>query len=488
MTAGHADHFLSRLDRVSWQQLEFALALYNDAPMLQVVLSRVKFPPDAERVALSLDHPTEGPFVIVTRDAKFVTCLARGMKVSNIPIVPRSRIDAIIERTSAIAEASAAAARQAGGAHVDGVRALLRRVFEAGPFLAREELSLLLVLAPLVAAELMQEIETLLVMSHKIHGVISELPRVQPTQQPSVRYPDMVFQRARDAYLSAVYALGHTGVILGEVYSSHDMLDPSTEDLARAESVSRLFSDPLFHCKISDISVRSAWGAARVGKPLLTALRRRWQSAELSPSEIFGVGCGLLAIASRHSKLRAEALKTVSRTPENLPSWSSGFRAVINEAAQRFDTEASDARTIAHAKLHWGVHARTIPRGLIDNIQANQEELRVLLALVDEDPAAAALVTQVRSTFASDNELTHLFDLVSYFARRPAERMYLPRASIVQMRSLEHSARSGLENHLGLTRKLQQRLVQSKPDSPRAGRNDPCPCKSGKKFKKCCGA
>jgi SEC-C motif-containing protein len=23
--------------------------------------------------------------------------------------------------------------------------------------------------------------------------------------------------------------------------------------------------------------------------------------------------------------------------------------------------------------------------------------------------------------------------------------------------------------------------------SPRAGRNDPCPCGSGKKFKKCCG-
>jgi hypothetical protein len=26
------------------------------------------------------------------------------------------------------------------------------------------------------------------------------------------------------------------------------------------------------------------------------------------------------------------------------------------------------------------------------------------------------------------------------------------------------------------------------PDSPRIGRNDPCPCGSGKKFKKCCGS
>jgi uncharacterized protein YecA (UPF0149 family) len=25
-------------------------------------------------------------------------------------------------------------------------------------------------------------------------------------------------------------------------------------------------------------------------------------------------------------------------------------------------------------------------------------------------------------------------------------------------------------------------------DNPKVGRNDPCPCGSGKKFKKCCGA
>ncbi|WP_054774967.1 SEC-C metal-binding domain-containing protein [Methylogaea oryzae] len=25
-------------------------------------------------------------------------------------------------------------------------------------------------------------------------------------------------------------------------------------------------------------------------------------------------------------------------------------------------------------------------------------------------------------------------------------------------------------------------------ESPKTGRNDPCPCGSGKKFKKCCGA
>lgn len=35
---------------------------------------------------------------------------------------------------------------------------------------------------------------------------------------------------------------------------------------------------------------------------------------------------------------------------------------------------------------------------------------------------------------------------------------------------------------------LAQLLSQAKPDLPKAGRNDPCPCGSGKKYKKCCGA
>ncbi len=35
----------------------------------------------------------------------------------------------------------------------------------------------------------------------------------------------------------------------------------------------------------------------------------------------------------------------------------------------------------------------------------------------------------------------------------------------------------------GATPKPQQRVV-----GPKTGRNDPCPCGSGKKFKKCCGA
>jgi hypothetical protein len=34
---------------------------------------------------------------------------------------------------------------------------------------------------------------------------------------------------------------------------------------------------------------------------------------------------------------------------------------------------------------------------------------------------------------------------------------------------------------------MKPELSQKKKDDPKVGRNDPCPCGSGKKYKKCCG-
>ena len=42
------------------------------------MLERVHLPEGDGRVALAIDDAREGPFVIVTRDGHFVTCLGRG--------------------------------------------------------------------------------------------------------------------------------------------------------------------------------------------------------------------------------------------------------------------------------------------------------------------------------------------------------------------------------------------------------------------------
>ena len=97
---GHDHHFLTRLARVSAKEIDLALSLYRDAAVVKAILASPLFPKTADRVAISLDHPKRGPFVIVARNGHFVTCLGRGMSPRRRPIISRDELDAIRMRLS----------------------------------------------------------------------------------------------------------------------------------------------------------------------------------------------------------------------------------------------------------------------------------------------------------------------------------------------------------------------------------------------------
>ena len=65
-------------------------------------------------------------------------------------------------------------------------------------------------------------------------------------------------------------------------------------------------------------------------------------------------------------------------------------------------------------------------------------------------------------------------------------------ASVYRISDAVHEQLSGYD-HLAQEMAAQQeaanprRIEQIVRQTPRVGRNDPCPCGSGKKFKKCCG-
>src|SRR5262249_46693367 len=142
---GHAHHFLSRLDRLARQHVELALSLYRDDERLRYVLEEAHVPEGAERVALSLDDPREGPFVLVTRTGHFVTCLSRGMR-HDLPIVTRAELDAISVKHTVFQERDAVRARLTGPDGEAGF--ILSRILDSGPFLAREEFQALAALHP----------------------------------------------------------------------------------------------------------------------------------------------------------------------------------------------------------------------------------------------------------------------------------------------------------------------------------------------------
>jgi len=109
---GHSIHFLERLERIAGARLALALRLYYDRELVQHVLRVVPLPPGLDRVAVSLGHLREGPFVILTTTGQFVTCLGPGMRTRRL-VISHDRLLAAIEGLERLRARQAAPTRQA---------------------------------------------------------------------------------------------------------------------------------------------------------------------------------------------------------------------------------------------------------------------------------------------------------------------------------------------------------------------------------------
>src|SRR5690606_24670226 len=125
-----------RLERLDREHAEIALGLYFDSALVKHVLRMADIPDNAERVALCLGTPEQGPFIIVTRDGHFVTCLGEGMQLQEgQPLISRHRLDTISESVSSLR--SLVADARAGNR--SKTRRKLERVFAAGSGLSQQE-------------------------------------------------------------------------------------------------------------------------------------------------------------------------------------------------------------------------------------------------------------------------------------------------------------------------------------------------------------
>lgn len=151
---GHAAHFLQRLDRVTRSQTELALGLYRDHEAVKHVLARADLPESASRVALAIGDAQRGPFVIVTRDGRFVTCLGEGMSPGKWPVVPRAALDASLAHAADMRrrhQMAAAIARP----FEDDIDILLR-INQRKNMLSREEIVGISAFAPIFGHTLYQ--------------------------------------------------------------------------------------------------------------------------------------------------------------------------------------------------------------------------------------------------------------------------------------------------------------------------------------------
>lgn len=463
----HAGHFLSRLDRVSLPHVELALGLYRDEKLLRFILDRARPPEGAQRVAISLQHPERGPFIVVTRDGHFVTCLGEGMRTGDLPIITRGQLDAIAARAEELRVRMELAKRMAGE---DSVHKLLRRVYDAGDALSREELVAVSALQPLYAGDFL-----------KLYvAAAHDLEKARDVLAPHLRKAERLrpeWKEALRSYWLTMWFTGHAAVLAAMDGAQAEALTPKVLHAFRHVS----FSWGAFQQGVVAIAVRGLWAAARIGKPLVQYYKRDYQDVSSQP-QMFDAGLGLAAIALRHARLRAEIAKTLAAPAPAVPG------------EEKYNTQIQQLRKLSLSVL---THREEMDEAEMNRVQRNfgasvwmdltahlPEGAPYRYPRAEEVPDDLAMTMAVSANIHWQGDVHALLwmaHFTGWAARVAPERLYLPREAI---RAIYEPWK--VEHTVGVLRSLEKavRTAPARPEGPT--RNGPCPCGSGKKYKRCC--
>jgi len=460
----HAHHFLGRLDRVTREQTEFALGLYRDHEAVRYVLDQVNLPASAERVALAIDDPREGPFVIVTRGGRFITCLGTGMHHDH-PVVPRPQLDALLAKVADKRARRELAQRELRPDEDEDD--IFQRVVKRGSRLAREDFVAVSAFEPMLGVqswELMAEMAI-------------EVGKLRVAMVPAVAR--MIVVKPDDA--RALHGLGRL-----EWAVAHMMLLSCVGERRNLDAVLEASSNrpatPSGYCTLQGgltFYLRGAWAAARLGRGAIPRYRQVLSEAT-NWVEIPDAAMGLGAIALRHSGSMGEIRRILSSfdapvagaaDADAMRHWAaSGVLAAIDRVAEYERAALDMGRRLCAAS---GEHlAEGHPLRFASPGDVPEALARTAVLAVDMDTWDAKLRSWI-------------FVALTVAARAEAEDFYLPR-EVVRAWLGEWEPAEALERVTRLSRDAVKKEPVRVAATP--GRNDPCTCGSGKKWKRCHGS
>jgi len=461
---GHAHHFLSRLDRLASAEVELALQLYREPALLRAVLAAVALPESAERVAIALGEAAVGPYLVVTRDGHFVTCLGRGMSTGQLHVVPRGQLDGLAGRFESLRERLALAFRVTGAN--TGERAcsqLLRRVITAGDTVSREDFLAVSAWQPLLGSALMG---TYLAMAAELLE--------QGRLLRSLRLPKARREEALHGYWALLHAAAHLA-LLGTMGGEGEAIEQIAGDNLTLRSA---FSFGLTSSAALRFIVPGAWAVGRLGKRLLPAYKRAL-AEDVAFFDWLDTVFSLVAIGRRTSGLRAEVSKALGATREMVPR-SSGAACLRTEMGDELAA----------------VSAAAVDRLAMDDAESDALLARVgahlfgldaaKLAEIPDDVVRALPFTSYSDGLTNGKHVLASLSLIAASARRAPEEMYLPRDVERELRvTWEPRLSEELLDRIGRFERTQRAPAVR---APRPGPNEPCSCGSGRKYKKCCGS
>lgn len=462
---GHAHHFLSRLDRVGPAEIELALGLYNDHHALGFVLAQAGLPEGAERVAIALGDGPEPPHILVTRDGRFVTCLAAGMR-HDLPSVPRARLDRLRDEHEEL-RALRKTARAIGDEGGDD--AYTRTLFKLmnGPDVSREDMAALAALAPLMLGQLIQwqtqHAQTL------ERGRVELVPLLRKGIRPKGKARDKL-----DAYFTSAWLVAHLTVITS--IGMKPVLPKFGDDAADAAfglSRATFVTATLSH------AARSLFAAARLGPVALPRYAEELEHAESLGDVVHGV-LGAAAIAHRHPDVREEVEELIGRPPPDPrlaehPLWVA--RRLLAPLALGDAAGCRHLSGMDGARALVALGAERLPEGHAHRF-ARPEDVPYRSAL----PMCVRRAIDVIHGGAGVGQLACT---VGWLSEARAEDLYLP-AEVLSWVRRPLRVEDGVELLRPHITEDQAWVDAQRPSGPT--RSGPCPCGSGKKYKRCCGA
>jgi SEC-C motif len=458
----HAHHFLERLDRVTREQMEFALGLYRDHEAVRFLLGHVNLPPAAQRVALAIGDEREGPFVIVTLDGRFVTCLGKGMRQDH-PVVPRGQVDALLAKVADKRARRELAELERRPDEDDDD--FFQRVLVRGSRFAREDFLAISAFEPALGATswgLMLQIsgETARASLAMLH---------EATRTTVIKKP---LARALQNLDRLEWAVAHLMVLscAGERRDLDAVLDANGPTTAT----------PTLSCSIHHgvtFFMRSAWAAARLGRAAIPRYKQVLAETQ-GWVEILDAGLGLGAIALRHAGTEAEIRRTLLSYEKPREDATATMETARGGVAHAVAHTIEVAREYEERALALGRDTSVtlsghLPEGHASRFARAED--------VPESLARTSVLTLDLDTW--DPSLRDLvFALLPTAARASAEDFYFPREVVRAWRGA-WQPEEGLERVARLGRLVPKQEPVRK--AVKVGRNDPCPCGSGKKAKRC---
>lgn len=465
---GHAVHFLQRLERLSTPQLDLALALYRDSALVRYILARARLPDRAERVALALEDRPDGPHIIVARDGGFVTCLGEGMAVGDHPIITRAQVTHMGERMDSLR----AATEQIEGGHATTQR-LFAHLRTCGPALSREDFTTLSVMLPLMVSPCLR--------------VTAELTRSVTRFRNGYtrgRYRRLTSKNTDDLrrHWESTWILGHLVALYGSRANDlPDMVVPHKREESRGAT--HVVAMTALQVMTTPLALRGAWTAARAGRADLPKYKQLVQDSR-SMMETMMSGLPLTAIGLRHRGTRAEVRKHVDRCLRKLddPGWHPLDR-VTSQSILEISLRVLDApdrveqthRLVgAQALVDGGKH---LPEGHALRFDRPED--------VPDDLAFPLIINEESDLYSSVEARILLLYMLPWVARADIAQLYLPadRLDIIRATWRPEVVLAQLEGH-----HRYHLIGEPIRARPRPGRNEPCSCGSGKKYKRCCGA